>query len=91
VPRRFGYGPRSHRGDRPPCRHGFPARGSYTPYEPRHLHDPHFPCRGSRPMHLSGEEQKTVKTSFGCMVECWIPKFYLSNPSTERSASSRPV
>jgi hypothetical protein len=25
VPRRFGYGPRPHRGDRPPRRHGFPA------------------------------------------------------------------
>jgi hypothetical protein len=28
VPRRFGYGPRPHRGDRFPCRPGFPTVGS---------------------------------------------------------------
>jgi hypothetical protein len=35
-PRRFGYGPYPHRGDRFPRRPGFPARGSYTHFEPRH-------------------------------------------------------
>jgi hypothetical protein len=43
VPERFGYDPRSHCGDRVPHRHGFPARGSYTHFKPRHLDDPHFP------------------------------------------------
>jgi hypothetical protein len=41
--------------------------------------------------HSNGKMQKTVKTSSGCMVKCWIPKFYLTNPSTEPSTSSRPV
>jgi hypothetical protein len=35
--------------------------------------------------------QRTVKTSSGCMVECWIPKIYRTNPSTEPSTFSRPV
>jgi hypothetical protein len=43
VPRRFGYVPCSHRGDRTLRRHGFPARGSYTRFEPRHLDSPRFP------------------------------------------------
>jgi hypothetical protein len=54
-PRRFGYGPRPHRGDCFPCRPGFPARGSFTHFEPRHLDGPHFPRRGSHPTRLSGE------------------------------------
>jgi hypothetical protein len=91
VPRRFGYGLCSHRGDRPPRRHGFPAARSYTRFEPRHLHDPYFPHRGSYPTHSNGEVQKTLKTYSGRMVKCWIPKFYLTNPSTEPSTSSRPV
>jgi hypothetical protein len=32
-----------------------------------------------------------MKTSFGRMVKCWIPKIYLTNPSTEPSTFSRPV
>jgi hypothetical protein len=91
VPRRFGYGPRSHRGDRPPCRHDFPAGGSYTHFEPRHLDGPHFSHRGSCLAHSDGEVQQTVKTSLGRMVKCWIPKFYLTNPSNEPSTSSRLV
>jgi hypothetical protein len=55
VPRRFGYGPCSHRGDRPPCRHGFPARESYTHFEPRHLDSPYFLYHGSRPTRSNGE------------------------------------
>jgi hypothetical protein len=91
VPRHFGYGPRSHRGDCPPCRHGFPAEESYTRFEPRHLDGPHFPRRGSSPVHSNGEVQKTVKTFSGRKVKCWIPMYYLTNPSTEPSTSSRPM
>jgi hypothetical protein len=35
--------------------------------------------------------QRTVKTSSGHMVTCWIPKIYLTNPSTEPSTFTRPV
>jgi hypothetical protein len=88
VPKRFGYDPRSHRGDRPPRRHDFPVGGFYTRFEPRHLDSPHFLHRGSCPTRSNGEVQKTVKTSLGHMVKCWIPKFYLTNPSTEPLTSS---
>jgi hypothetical protein len=77
-----------HRDDHTPCRHGFHAGGSYTRFEPRHLDDPRFPRRGSRPTGSKGEVQKTVKTSSCHMVKCWIPKIYLTNPSTEPSTSS---
>jgi hypothetical protein len=70
VSRRFGYDPRPHRGDRTPRRHGFPAGGSFTHFEPRHLDGLHFPRHGSRPTGSKGEVQKTVKTSSGCMVKC---------------------
>jgi hypothetical protein len=88
VPRCFGYGPRPHRVDRTSRRHGFHTRESYTHFEPKHLDGPHFPCRGSRPTDLNGEVQKTVNTSSGRMVKCWIPKIYLTNPSTKPSTSS---
>jgi hypothetical protein len=91
VLRRFGYGSCSQRGDRPPYRHGFPAGGSYTRFEPRHLDGPCFFCRGLCPTCLNGEVQKSMKTSSGHMVKCWITKFYLTNPSTEPSTSCRPV
>jgi hypothetical protein len=91
VPRRFGYGLHSHCGDRFPRRHGFLARGSYTHFEPRHLDGPHFPHHGSCPTGSKGEVQKNVKISSGRMVKCWIPKIYLTNPSTEPSTSSRPM
>jgi hypothetical protein len=78
MPRRFGYGQRPHHGDCTPRRHGFPAGGSYTRFEP----GPHFPCRGSHPTGSKGEVQKTVKTSSSHMVNCWIPKIYLTKPST---------
>jgi hypothetical protein len=32
-----------------------------------------------------------VKTSSGRMVKCWIPKIYLTNPSTEPSTFSHPM
>jgi hypothetical protein len=43
VPRRFGYGSHSHRGDHFSRRHGFPTGGYYTQFEPRHLDGPCFP------------------------------------------------
>jgi hypothetical protein len=89
--RRFGYDPRPHRGDRFPRRPGFPTRGSFPHFEPRHLGGPRFSRRGSHLTRPSGEVQRTVKTSFGRMVKCWIPKIYLTNPSTELSTFSRPM
>jgi hypothetical protein len=69
-PRRFGYGPRPHRGDRFPCRPGFPTGGSFPHFESRHLDGPRFPHRDSRPTRPSGEVQRTVKTSSSRMVKC---------------------
>jgi hypothetical protein len=90
-PRRFGYGPHHHHGDRFPRRPSFPAGGFFPHFEPRHLDGPCFPRRGSCPTRPSGEVQRTVKTSSGRMVKCWIPKIYLTNPSTESSTLSRPM
>jgi hypothetical protein len=90
-PRRFGYGPRPHRGDRFPRRPGFSIGGSFLHFEPRHLNGSRFSRRGSRPTQPSGEVQRTVKTSSGRMVKCWIPKIYLTNPNTEPSIISRPM
>jgi hypothetical protein len=41
-PRRFGYGPRPRHSDRFPRRPGFPAGGSFTHFELRHLDGPRF-------------------------------------------------
>jgi hypothetical protein len=60
-------------------------------FEPRHLDGPRFPRRGSRPTHSNGDGQKIVKTSSGRMVKCWIPKIYLTNPSSESSTFSHPM
>jgi hypothetical protein len=89
VPRRFGYGPGPHHGDRFPHRPGFSASATHTRFEPRHLDGPHFPYHGSHPTGPNGEVQRTVKTSSGRMFKCWIPKIYLTNLSTEPSTSSR--
>jgi hypothetical protein len=89
VPRRFGYDPHPHHGDRFPCRPDFAAGGSRTHFEPRHLDDPCFPLRGSCPTGPNGEVQRIVKTFSGRMVKCWIPKIYLTNPSIELSTFSR--
>jgi hypothetical protein len=70
---------------------GFPAGGSFLHFESRHLDGPRFPHCGSRATQPSGEVQRTVKTSSGRMVKCWIPKIYLTNPSTEPSIFSRPM
>jgi hypothetical protein len=82
-PIHFGYGIYPHRGDRFPHITSFPAGGSFTHFEPIHLGGPRFLCRGSRSTQPSGEVQTTVKTCSGRMVKCWIPKIYLTNPSTE--------
>jgi hypothetical protein len=87
----FSYGPRPHRGDRFPCRPGFSVGGSFPHFEPRHLDDSRFLHRGSHPTRPSGEVQRTVKTTSGCMVKCWIPKIYLTNPSTEPMTFYRPM
>jgi hypothetical protein len=90
-PRHFGYGPRPRRGDRFSRRPSFPAGGSFPHFESRHLDGPRFPRRGSRPTQPSGEVQRTVKTSSGCMVKCWISRIYLTNPSTEPLIFSHPM
>jgi hypothetical protein len=90
-PRCFGYDPRPHHGDRFPRRPGFPTEGSFPHLEPRHLDGPHFPRRGSCPTQPSDEVQRTVKTSSGRMVKCWISKIYLTHPSTEPSTPSHPM
>jgi hypothetical protein len=69
VSRRFGYGPRRHRGDCFPRRPGFPAVGTHSHFEPRHLNDPRFPRRGSCPTRPNGELKRIVKTSSGRMVK----------------------
>jgi hypothetical protein len=91
VPIRFGYGPRPHRGDRFPRMPSFSVGWSFPHFESRHLDSPRFPRCGSRPTRPSGEVHRMVKTSYGRMVKCWIPKIYLTNPSTEPSTFSRPM
>jgi hypothetical protein len=91
VPRCFGYNPRPHSGDHFLCRSGFSAGGYHTHFEPRHLDGPHFPHRSSRPTGSNGKVQRIVKTSSGRMVKCWIPKIYLTSPSTEPSTFSHPM
>jgi hypothetical protein len=88
VLRRFRYGTHPYHGDHFPHRATFPAGGSHTHFKPRHLDGPRFPRRGSCPTRSSDVVQKTVKTSPCLMVKCWIPKIYLTNPSTEPSTSS---
>jgi hypothetical protein len=89
--RHFGYGPRPHRGDHFPHMHGFLAGGAHTHFEPRHLENPHFFHCGSCPTRPNGELERIVKTSSGRMVKCWIPKIYLTHPSTEPSTASHPM
>jgi hypothetical protein len=90
-PKRSSYGPCPHRGDCFPRRSGFPIGGSFPHFELRHMDGPHCPHRGSRPTQPSGEVQRTMKTSSGRMVKCWIPKIYLTNPSTEPLTPSSAV
>jgi hypothetical protein len=88
VPGSFGVDPRSHRGVRPPRRHGFPARGVYSHFEPSRFDGLCFPHRGSHPTHPNGEVQRIVNTSLSRMVKCWIPKIFLTNLSSEPSTFS---
>jgi hypothetical protein len=90
-PRRFGYGPCPHRNDRFLRMPGFPTEGSLPHFELRHLDGLRFPRHGSCPTRSSGEVQRTVKTSSGRMVKCWIRKIYLTNPSIEPSTFSCPM
>jgi hypothetical protein len=91
VSKSFGYGPRPHCGDRFRRRPSFSTGGSYTHLEPRHLDSPHFSYRGTCPTGSDGEVERTMKTSSGHMVKSWIPKIYLTNPSTEPSTFSHPM
>jgi hypothetical protein len=52
---------------------------------------PRFIHCGSRPTQPNGEVHRTVKTFSGRMVKCWIPKIFLTNPSTEPSTFSHPM
>jgi hypothetical protein len=70
VPRRLGYDPHPHYGDRFPRKPDFLAGGAHTHFEPRHLDDPYFPHRGSRPTRPNGGLERIVKTSSGRMVKC---------------------
>ena len=65
---------------------------------PKHFGGPRFPHRGTRPQHV-GVELPTVSVS-GRMTQYWIPRRFLTNPSTVRrwqakawrtSGSSTPV
>jgi hypothetical protein len=87
VSRCFGYDPHPHHGDRFLRKHGFPTGGSYTHFEHRQSDGPRFLHHGSHSTSSNGEVQKTVKTSSGHMVKCWISKIYLTNLNTEPSTS----
>jgi hypothetical protein len=69
VPGCFGVDPHSHCGVHPPRRHGFPTRGVYSHFEPRHFDDPCFPRHSSCPTRSNGEVQRIVKTSSGRIVK----------------------
>jgi hypothetical protein len=70
LPGRFGVNPRFHRHVRPPCRHGFSAKGVYSHFEPNRFDGSRFPHHGSRPTRSTGKVQRIVKTSSGLMVKC---------------------
>jgi hypothetical protein len=55
MSRRFGYDPHPHRGNCFPHRRGFPAGGSHTHFEPKHLDGSCFSHCGSRPTGSKGE------------------------------------
>jgi hypothetical protein len=85
-PRRFGYDLRPHRGDHFLRRSGFPAAGSYTHFEPRHLDGPHFLHHGSRPTRPSGEVQRTMKI----FLVVWLSAEFLKFISLTPILSHRP-
>jgi hypothetical protein len=73
VPRRFGYGPCPHRGDHFTCKPSFPAPGSRTHFEPRHLDGLRFPRCGSCPIGPNGEVQWIVKP----LLVAWLSARFL--------------
>jgi hypothetical protein len=85
VPRRFGYGPRPHRGDRFPRRPCFPVGGFHTRFESRHLDGPHFLRRGSRPTHSNGDVQKIVR-----VLVAWLSTGFQRFISLTPALSHRP-
>ena len=86
VSQRFGSDLRSLcHGDRYPCRHRYPSDGFYPHFESRRFDCPRFPHHGSHPSCSNGEVRRTVFTSSGRMVQCWIPKTFLTNPSARPS------
>jgi hypothetical protein len=85
-PRRFGYGPRPHHGDRLPRSPGFPTGGSFPHFESRHMDGPRFPHRGSRPSRPSGEVQRTVKL----LLVAWLSARFLRFISLTPALSHRP-
>jgi hypothetical protein len=87
VPRRFGFDPRSYRGAHPPRRRGSLARGSYSHFELSRFDGPRFSHSGSRPTRSNCEVHKTVVTSSGHMVKCWIPKIFSLTPAQSHRSS----
>jgi hypothetical protein len=57
----FGVDPHSHHGVHAPSRHGFPARGVYSHFEPSCFDGPRFPHCGSHPTHSNGEVQRFLR------------------------------
>ena len=88
MPRLHGYDPRSHRGVRPMQRRGFPQESSYHHFGPRRFDGSRFPHRGNHPARPNGDVHRTVVTSSGQVLKCWIPKSLLTNPSTKPSTFS---
>ena len=85
---RFGAPRFPHRGERHSRGFGFHTDDFYphnSRFESRRFDRPRFPHHGSRPMHSNDNVQRTVMTTTGHMVKCWIPKCFLTNPSTEPS------
>jgi hypothetical protein len=63
------------------------VRGVYSYFELSRFDGPCFPCHGSCPTHSNDKLQRTVKTSSGRMVKCWIFKIFLTNPSMSHQPS----
>ena len=84
----FSFDPRSlHHGDQYMCRHRYPSDGFYSHHEPRCFDRPCLPHCGSCSPRSSDDVHVATLTSSCCMVKCWIPKVYLTNPTTKPSIS----
>jgi hypothetical protein len=84
--RSYGFGPQENCFE--PRRFGYGPRLHLADRFPRRTS---FPAGGSFTSHSAVEVQRTVKTSSSRMVKCWIPKIYLTNPSTKPSTFSHPM